>query len=476
MLSYALAILSGLFLFLIHPRFEWTFLAPIALTPLLLALRTETRWKHRALLGFTTGIVHWAGMCYWIHFVMSVHGGLGDLGGAAVFVLFCAGCALGTAAFAAIAGPMLRSIFSIPAVAALWVVNEWVPAPYGFTWLGLGDAALNSPLARLAPWTGVYGMTFVIATASVALLDWKRAWRLAGWLLIFVLPPLPDADKPTREAVVVQPNIPTDKQWAIDEITNLARRLEILSVEESRRPPRPALLVWPEVPAPFYFDSDVNFRELAASTARLAGVPFLFGTVGFTDKRASLNSAILLTPGGEVADRYSKIELVPFGEYVPAPFESVVPRITSEVSDFVPGDRLTNFQLDGHKTSVFICYESAFPGLVRRFDGELLLNLSNDGYFGKHAAREQHLALVRMRAIENARWILRATNDGITASIDPAGRIARELPPYRELVARLPFEYRATDTPYHRWGDWFVSVCSAICLVSYAGSRVRRHP
>ncbi len=127
-----------------------------------------------------------------------------------------------------------------------------------------------------------------------------------------------------------------------------------------------------------------------------------------------------------MVERYDKIKLVPFGEFVPDIF-GWVNRITKEAGDFAPGERVVEFPVNGHRIGAFICYESAFPDLVRQFasDGaEVLVNLSNDGYFGHSAAREQHLELVRMRAAENRRWILRATNDGITATIDPAGRVA----------------------------------------------------
>lgn len=472
MLNYGLAVLSGLLLFLIHPRFEWTWLAPVALVPLLLALKREPSVKGRALLGLATGSVHWAGMCYWIHFVMSVHGGLGNLGGAVVFLLFCLGCALGTAVFAMLAAPLLKWAYGVWGVAALWSVNEWVPAPYGFTWLGIGDAALDWGIGALAPWTGVYGLTFVLALINAAIVR-RRAALVLVPLVVFV--PFPrHTQPPDHEAVVLQPNIPTEKEWTDDEVIELGRRLEYLTVQQAVGGRQPAVLIWPEVPAPLYFDSDVRFRDRAVSIARLSRVPFLFGTVGHTAQREPLNSALLVRSDGAVADRYSKIELVPFGEYVPPPFASIVPRITSEISDFVPGSKLTTFDVAGREVSAFICYESAFPNLVRRFNADLLVNMSNDGYFGKHAAREQHLKLVRMRALENGRWILRATNDGMTVSIDPAGKIVKSLQPYEQLAARLPFRYISASTLYRQWGDWAAYLCIVIAAVSYAV--LRGHP
>jgi apolipoprotein N-acyltransferase len=163
-------------------------------------------------------------------------------------------------------------------------------------------------------------------------------------------------------------------------------------------------------------------------------------------------------------DRYDKIHLVPFGEFVP-PLFGWVNRVTGEAGDFAPGNRIVVFPVRDHKLGAFICYESAFPHLVRQFarnGAEALFNLSNDGYFGRSAAREQHLKLVRMRAIENRRWIVRATNDGITAVVDPSGRITERLAPYKEAAARAGFSFLSQTTFYTSHGDWFAWACLAI--------------
>ena len=116
-----------------------------------------------------------------------------------------------------------------------------------------------------------------------------------------------------------------------------------------------------------------------------------------------------------------------------------------------------------HREGVFICYESVFPSYIRKFaasGAEVLFNISNDSWFGKSQARYQHLQIVRMRAAENARWILRATDNGITAAIDPAGRVVRTTEEYSELAARFPYRYRSDLTFYTRYGDWFVLLCA----------------
>ena len=128
--------------------------------------------------------------------------------------------------------------------------------------------------------------------------------------------------------------------------------------------------------------------------------------------------------------------------------------------------------LGGHKIGTFICYESAFPGYVRRFaksGAEALFNISNDSWFGKSQARYQHLRIVRMRAAENRRWIVRATNDGVSAVIDPAGRLIRTAPEFQEVTARMQYGYRQDLTFYTRFGDWFVALCAL-----YSRSRITR--
>ncbi|MGH9718959.1 MAG: apolipoprotein N-acyltransferase, partial [Bryobacteraceae bacterium] len=174
-------------------------------------------------------------------------------------------------------------------------------------------------------------------------------------------------------------------------------------------------------------------------------------------------------PQGEPIARYDKIHLVPFGEYVPWPFK-FAGKVVGEVGDFVPGTRTVVAPVGSHKIASFICYESAFAGLVRRFvrDGaELLVNLSNDGYFGRSAsARGQHLLVVRLRAAENQRWILRATNDGISASVDPAGRVVDRLPEFRLHAAPVQFSYVSEQSFYTRYGDWFGWTCVGIALAA----------
>jgi apolipoprotein N-acyltransferase len=475
--NLVLALLSGLLLVLLFPGFNLTWLAPVALAPILIACGLERSWKRRWFYGWAAGVVFWCGVCPWIEFVMDVHGGMGPWGGWGTFVLFGLYKGLHMAVFATLAGFLMPRWWAIPAVAALWTGIERTHGYFGFAWLDLGNAGIDmSWPMRLAPITGVYGLSFVFAMLScaVALLFIRRPRRELLWLVALLapiaLPGPPGPSAASRRALLVQPNIDTELQWTEDNVRDTEEKLAALS-----RAKGGDLILWPEVPAPFYV-TDAKFRDYTGRIAQAAGVPFLFGAVGFTPQREPLNSAVMLDPSGKIVDRYDKINLVPFGEFIP-PMFGWVNRITKEIGDFVPGERVVVFPFDGHKLGAFICYESVFPDLVRQFvrDGaEVLVNLSNDGYFGHSAAHQQHLEIVRMRAAENRRWILRATNDGITAAIDPAGRVVERMPAFVQTAGLLPYDYERTETPYTRHGDWFAWACFAAGFLMSAVSLVHR--
>jgi apolipoprotein N-acyltransferase len=475
-IKYALALLTAVLLVLAFPPLNLVIFAPLALTPLLLALLWEPRPWHRFLLGYLTGNVYWFATCYWIQFVLEVHGGMGRWGGWGSFLLFSLAKSLHFAVFAMLAGVLLPRWYAIPAVAALWTGIERTHGLLGFAWLALGNAGIDMALPmRLAPLVGVYGLSFFFAmvAAGVALLIARRPRRELAWLaavvVLVVLPPLPEPSAGTRTAVLVQPNISEEAEWTPVTADAAERRLVNLTAAAAAAG-ETNLMVWPESPGPFYYYADPGFREKITALARETHAWFIFGTVAETPANHPLNSAVLLAPDGHLVDRYDKIFLVPFGEFIP-PLFSFVNRITQEAGDFSPGQRIVVFPAGDGRLGTFICYESAFPHLVRQFvqqGANVLVNISNDGYFGHSVARQQHLLLVRMRAAENRRWILRATNDGITAALDPAGRITGRLPMYEESTGRMKYSLETGITPYTEFGDWFAWSCliaAAILLV-----------
>ena len=468
LLHTALSLLSATLLLLIFPKFDLRFLAPIALAPLLIAVaRTRSAWQ-RFLYGWAAGIFYWFFLCTWIQFVLEVHGGMGRWGGWGSFLLFCVLKALHLAVFSWLAGPLMRRSYAVPAVAALWTGLERTHGTFGFAWLALGNAGIDMSLPlRLAPIVGVYGVSFVFCMLAAALacvvLRYPRI-RLASLLalpLLWLLPAIPREVPATDNALIIQPNIDPEVQWTGIIQQKTEQQLSFLS----EAIPAP-LVIWPELPAPLYYYDDPDFHDAATQIAKHHGY-FLFGTVASTSQKQPLNSALLLGPDGTELGRYDQINLVPFGEFIP-PLFSFVNRITHEAGDFVPGHDIKVFPAAGHHIGVFICYESAFPDLVRQFTekgADVLANLSNDAYFGHTEARQQHLLLARMRAVENRRFIIRATNNGITAVIDPAGRIVRELPSYEEVAAPVRYGIVKSTTFYARHGDWFAWACLFIGVV-----------
>jgi apolipoprotein N-acyltransferase len=469
--NWLLAALSGVLLVLVFPKFDLAWLAPFALTPLIYALARETRPRSWFGLGYVMGLIFWGGMNYWIQAVLEVHGGTGGFMSWVCLVLFCLAKAIHMGIFALLAGYAVRLSWAAIAVPACWVAIEWTHGPFGFAWLDLGNAGIDmSILLRLAPFTGVYGLSFLFAVMStcVALALLRRSrLQLVPLVLIFaplMFPDLPEVQRGRSSALLVQPNIPDEQVWNPATFESTVQQLTILSSATGSSD----LLVWPEVPAPFY-DNTPAMQETARRAGQNGRTWFLAGIVARAPDGQPLNSAGLWNPDGQLVSRYDKVNLVPFGEFVPWPFGMLTRKVSTEAGDFEAGKKVVVSQENGHRIGTFICYESVFPRFIRRFaleGAEALFNLSNDSWFGKSAARHQHLKIVRMRAVENRRWILRATNDGITAAIDPAGRVVREAPSYQAVSSRMNFNYLRDTTLYTRWGDWFAAVCAILTVVA----------
>jgi len=449
-----IAILTGVLLVLVYPGWSLQFLAPFAPIPLFYTAIHERTAKRRFLWGYATGIVYWFGVCYWIQQTLEQHGGMGTAESWALFMLFCLTKALQMGAFAWLAPFAARRWWAAPALAALWTVFEWTHNYTGFAWLVLGNTALSWPfVAKLAPVAGVWGISFAIALLSAILVTRQWQWS-ALFAILFIVPALPYARPAPLSALAVQPNLSEDAQYSPESKAALERHLADLS----RSHPPPALIVWPEVPAPIY-DQDRFLAEIPRAT----GAPLLAGVVSHTDRGASLNSALLLSKEGRFVSRYDKVNLVPFGEFVPWPFEALTQKVSTEAGEFAAGTAPVTVAGIG----TFICYESVFPNYIRQFPlrgAHVLFNLSNDSWFGKSAARHQHFLIARMRAAENRRWIVRVTNNGITASIDPAGQVHDEQPSYQETAAALHYGEVQSITPYTQWGDWFVYLCMILLI------------
>ena len=474
LVNWGLALLSALLSILVFPRFHYVWLAPVALTPLLVAVAREAGPWRRFALGWVCGVVYWAGTCYWIQFVLSVHGGMPPAEGWALLALFAFAKGIHMGVFALADGILMRRWWAIPTVAALWVAIEATHGSLGFAWLALGNAGIDMGLPlRLAPITGVWGISFlfVMMNTALALALMRRSRLELLWLLAvlfaLVLPPLPDEVRGRETALLVQPNLSESEEWTTPSFARMLDDLGGLTLRGvmSGQNPPPSLVVWPEAPAPLDYEQDPVFRRFANQLAETTQAYFLVGVVGHNMDGVPTNAAELVSPEGTPVSRYDKVHLVPFGEFVPWPFGWLTHKISTEAGDFAAGTRAVVSPVSAHKIGAFICYESVFPGFVREFvanGAEVLLNISNDGWFGRSAARLQHLEILRMRAAENNRWILRATNDGITATIDSAGRLRGALPSYVQATSYSGFRYRSEETFYTRHGNWFVWLCAVI--------------
>jgi apolipoprotein N-acyltransferase len=481
------------------------------------------------LLAYCCGILWYAGTCYWIYNTMRQYGGVGTVAALGLLLLFCLYLALYHGFFGLLIGLLAnapggsgskpsrsegpnsftrRVLLLTPFV---WVAVELGRTRItGFPWDLLGISQVdNIALARISTVTGVYGLSFEIMVVNTALAaafviggekgqrSGRRPLLLATIAAVAVLQGgrwiIPGPLPATQSARLVQANVPILQggDWTKEYFEGTLRDLAGVSLNNPGHPAtaqeqsgsisaavpsHPDLIVWPESPAPFY-TTDPVFREAVSNIAREAQTWVLVGSLGVRNagespERATqlYNSASLVSPGGEWVARYDKMHLVPFGEYVP--FKRVfgfAGGLTKEVGDFSAGTSRAPLQAGDSKLGVFICYESIFPDEIRQLaanGAEVLVNVSNDGWYGDSGAYAQHLKQARMRAVENSRWLLRDTNTGVTATIDPYGRVVSTIP--RKIRAALDAPYALTNvtTFYTRHGDWFAYLCA---IISVAG-------
>ena len=219
-----------------------------------------------------------------------------------------------------------------------------------------------------------------------------------------------------------------------------------------------------------------------SNLAHAADAPVISSSIGIDEgsdaTRTYYNSAAFIAPDGSMAGRYDKMHLVPFGEYTPYKrLFFFAGNLLQDVGIFEPGTKRLVFHTGGHTYGTFICYESIFGDEIRQFENlgaDVLVNISDDGWYGDTSAAWEHLNMVRMRAIENHRWVLRATNTGVTASIDPDGRVVVSAPRHIRTSLRATFDYEQDVTFYAAHGDLFAYLCALITALGLASSMVRR--
>lgn len=501
-------------------------LAWVALVPLLLALHMpgykgqSLRVRDAALLGYSCGFLWYLGTCYWIYQTMYLYGGLAKPIAVMILVLFSLYLGLYHGLFACLfvlARQGLRSpALTLAVTPAVWVAVELARARVtGFPWDLLGYAQVdNLLLTRLAPLTGVMGISFVLAAANAGL---AGAWLLHGRMrvavpcvslgatvLLAVGGVLPGVRKAglsagAQTAVLLQENLAVGAERPAGQrpMTTAEELSTFIALTESpiaftdsghRGMQHPVVVIWPEAPSNFQ-SNDPYLRSELSDLARRQQAALIAGSLG-VDMDPSLDrgywlydSASLFTAGGGYQGRYDKIHLVPWGEYVPyKQLFSFADKLTAGVGNMDPGHERTVFHAGGHAYGVFICYESIFGDEVRQFvrgGAEVLVNISDDGWYGDTGAPWQHLNMARMRAIENHRWLLRDTNTGITTAIDPWGRMRFQAPRHTRQAFVLPFDFMDTSresmTLYTRHGDWFAWLCALCTLAACGWGLASRH-
>jgi apolipoprotein N-acyltransferase len=485
-----LAALSGALLALSFPKLGHWAVGWLALAPLLIALGGADG-RRGLRLGYVTGAVSAVGLLYWTSLVVTEYGGLSLPVGVAVMTMLCLAFALFPALFGWMVGRW-ASAFGPGAVLLAplaWVATEILRNRtfFQFPWCLLGYSQAPNPVfIQSARFGGVYAVSFllVVGAAALALLVVERdsRRRRVGFAAALVLLAAAAVDgirqlgTPPHETGrvrvgLVQARILQDEKW--DE--SLAERNVDVHVELTRRAVEAGarFVVWPESAVPQIYDDAPFVARRLEDLARSESIGLLFGN----DDRAEAPGGgeryfvgvKMLSPEGVLVFRYHKIHLVPFGEYVPLrPLFTLGGRygakLVQRVSDFSPGGEWTLATVLGHPVGAFICYEDIFPELVRRFTiqgAELLVNVTNDAWYGRTSAPYQHLDMAILRAVENGRYLVRAANTGVTAVVDPRGRVLARTALFDRTVLVEDVPFVSGETPYVRRGDAFAWACLA---------------
>ena len=502
-------------------------LAWVALVPWLIVLlraepaRGASRIRDLVGASYLCGFLWYLGTCYWVFATMHDYGKLSAPMALLVMLLFCLYLGLYHALFGLFVALLARRT-RLGRAGALWAVPfAWVAVELAraritsFPWNPLGVAAIdNSVLTRLAPWTGAYGLSFAIAAINTLFAAFfvlrNRRWAagpafaaaaLASALAWFGMHMAQPVRIGQAAATLLQPNLLVGAQrerLEEDSLLEISERLSAHPRPASARPGPPTsaiaaagaphrsmIVLWPESPSP-YATVQPEFLQSLSEFSRTEGVPLIVGATGIELDAKSMppfreyNSAVLFTPERGYAGRYDKIHLVPFGEFVPyAGLFSFAGGLTREVGSVERGQSRAPMQTGGHRYGVFLCYESIFGDEIRQFaanGAEVLVNLSDDGWYGDTSAPFQHINMARMRAIENRRWLLRDTNSGVTASIDPYGRVVESTARHVRTAVQVHFDFERQVTFYTRHGDLFAYACSlvtgALLLLSFERKRV----
>lgn len=480
--AYAVAAVAGLALATAFAPLDlWPFalLGPAVLLWLWLDAATP---REAAWLGFAFSAGTFSLGTWWLY--ISIHG-FGQAPVWLALLLLVALVAIMSAYQAALGYCIVRwlpqrvGVGTLLTMPAAWLLVEWWRGWFlsGFPWLSLGYSQTDSPLAGFAPVGGVYLVSLVLllgAGGLVTLLRARGVLRAAGAALLLLPWPLGlllgqvDWTRPAGAPVpvaILQGAIPQDMKWLEsnrDTTLDLYRRLHTEALGAR-------LIVWPESAPPDLANNIADYLGRIWSAARALDSDVVMGVVRVAEDGETYYNSILALGRGEPAF-YDKNHLVPFGEYFPVPqFVRRWLRLMSlPYSDFTPGGtQQPPLQAAGLRLAPSICYEDAYPGEQRRAlrESDLLVNVTNDAWFGRAGARYQHFQIARMRAIESRRFMLRAANDGVTAIIDERGRVVAQARQYEPAVLRGTAQPRTGWTPWLLTGNTAVVGAAAVALL-----------
>lgn len=496
---YGPAALSGFLLIFSFPAYDLYPLAWVSLVPLLISLWCK-KPKEAFLSGVLTGLFSFFGTLYWIYHSITYYGSVPFLASISLVLLLSMYLSLYTGLFSMVFAVKVRST-RLPALLLapiFWVSFEFIRsyALTGFPWSSLGYSQCRFLAGiQVADITGIYGVSFLVAAVNGAAADIfiskKRAeemplfparqpfisYSILLGLLVLVFAygywRLHEQRQGTTVRVsVVQGNIDQSIKWEPAYQDRVIETYKDLSKQAASA--SPSLIIWPETAVPFYFGDSFRSHDLVAFQKELNAY-LLFGSVIVKKPPsdggpASLtNSAVLLDKNGNVSYVYDKIHLVPFGEYVPLRnILFFVDKIASGIGDYVPGDKYVKANTLFGSFGTFICYEIVFPGLVRKFyskDGDFIVTITNDAWFGRTAGPYQHFSMAVFRAIENRKPLIRAANTGISGFIDSNGRILRTTNLFERKTETMDIRTDSTRSFYSRYGDIFSYLCIVTTLV-----------
>lgn len=490
-LRVLLSVASGVLFALAFPGVAQGWLSFVAFVPLLVAIVRSRSGREAFLLGWISQTTAWLIMVPWVVRVMSFYGGLPYAVGVLLLIAMALILGLYGAVFALLVRRMRLGVRFLPwlLVPLAWAAVEYARTYLltGVAWNLLATAIVDYPtLIQIDRFAGPYlvGAMIVLASCAIAWLITQKTisiqrvvvlgligifamvWWGTGLIAArFVVQP---NTKPAFTAALLQPNITQHMRWDEENKIAIYQRMMTMTAEAARA--GATIVIWPESTVPLSYTQTDFFREAIETLSRDLEIDIILGSVATDpDHPTRLWNSAFLASNGKTAGRYDKIRLVPFGEYVPLrKMLFFAEKLVHAVGEFEFGTN--DLPLTGIvKYGPAICYEIVYPQITRaqiRNGATVLVTITNDAWYDGTSAPAQHLAQARLRAVEGERYVLRAATTGISAFIDPSGRVVQSIPMGEQGIIYAKFQPRTEMTPYVKLGDWFAWFAIAVVLVA----------